>query len=179
MKAAVALFGLAWAGLVVQGAVATFVPAAYCPNLALILLLCIGLQWEAFSSGAMLAAAIGFSTDLLSGALLGQHALLFLCVFAVARIAARQLNLPSAASLVAIGAVVGFLFGGGQVFLSVLFFGTDSANSYWRPDLLMRVGISALFTPVIFPLVQSLMARLSDKDAATLAPRLLRSGRVP
>ena len=79
----------------------------------------------------------------------------------------------------ATGAVASFLCGVVLVFLSGLFSATASANSYWRPDLLARMGVTALFTPVGYALVESLTVKLADEDSGPRAQRLLRSARVP
>lgn len=178
MKLALALWGLAAIGLVVQGALATIVPAPYCPDLALVMLISIGLHWEGFASGALLTVLLGFAADLLAGSLLGQHALIFLCVFAGSQIAARQLNLRSIPSLVAMGATVSFLCGALLISLSGLFVASETPTWYWRPDLLTRTFVTALLTPVALAVVHGLTARLVDEDAGPRTQRLARTGRV-
>ena len=178
MKLGFALWGLAAVALVLQGAVATFVPPFWCPDFALVLVLCIGIQWEGFASGSAVAAALGFAADLLAGSTAGQHLLLFLLVFAVGQLAARQLNLRSALSLMTTaGAVV---LAGGLFLIALSSVGTAGASlgSFWRPELLQRAAVSACVTPAIFAVVRRLVARFTDEDTGNLAQRFARSGRM-
>ena len=46
-------------GLLLQGALATFVPAFLCPDFALVMVLSIGMRWDGFASGAILAGLLG------------------------------------------------------------------------------------------------------------------------
>lgn len=178
MRLGVALWSLAVIGLLLQGALATFVPAFLCPDFALVMVLSIGMRWEGFASGAILAALLGFATDLLSGALLGQHALVFLLVFATGQLAARQLNLRSALSLMTTGASV--VLAGGLLLVSLSGFSHGGGGGWFgRLDLLSRAAVSALFTPPIYALVQRCAARLNDEEAGPRAQRLVRSRRNP
>ena len=111
MKRASTLLGLGLAALVLQGALATLLPPPWCPDLALLVLIGIGLRWQGFAGGLLLAALLGFATDLLSGSLLGQHALLDLFAFSGTVIAARQLNLRGTWPLAFFALVVTFLYG--------------------------------------------------------------------
>jgi rod shape-determining protein MreD len=177
VRLAAVLWSLAAIGLLLQGAFATFLPASLCPDFALIMVLCIGMQGDGFASGSILAALLGFAADLLSGALLGQHALLFLLVFATGQIAARQLNLRSPLSLMTTGASV--VLAGGLLLISLTGVSQGGADAqwFWRPDLLGRAAISALVTPAIFALVQHFAARSAEEEAGARAPRLVRPRR--
>ena len=179
MKSAAALWGLAAVGLIMQGALATFVRPFWCPDLALVMVLCIGMQWEGFASGSLLAALLGFAADLLAGSLFGQHALLFLLVFAGGQMSARQLNLRSALSLVMAGFAATLLGGLLLVLESNVWLGGFDGGWFWRPGLFARAGVSALFTPAIFALVQALAARMADEEIGPRTQRLARVSRVP
>jgi rod shape-determining protein MreD len=85
--------------LMLQGTVARFLPAALCPDLALVLVVTAGLALPA-ASGLVVAALLGAAADLLSSALLGQHALLYTVAFAVTQLANRQFELRRAGPLV-------------------------------------------------------------------------------
>jgi rod shape-determining protein MreD len=178
VKLVLTLWGMAAVLLVLQGAFATFVSPFWCPDFALLLVLCIGMQWEGFASGSALAAGLGFAADLLAGSFAGQHALLFLLVFAVGQLAARQLNLRSALSLMTAGGAV--VLAGGLFLISLSSVGEpgSAAEWFWRPELLPRASVSALVTPGIFRVVQRLAARLTDEDTGPRAQRLARPGRV-
>ena len=56
MKGVAILWALAALALILQGALSTILPAFFCPDLALVMVLCIGMQWEGFASGSAFAA---------------------------------------------------------------------------------------------------------------------------
>ena len=96
VKRVLGLLGLGAVALTLQGAVASFLPARFCPDLGFLLVVALGLCWRSAVGGVCVAGAIGYTTDLLSGSLLGQHALLRLAAYAVARFGNRHLNLRGA-----------------------------------------------------------------------------------
>lgn len=93
MKRALVLFAAGLLALVVQSGLAAVIPHPFCPDLGLLVVIAIGLYWEPLPSGFVLAALLGYASDVLSGSLLGQHGLLRLLSFAAARLGGRQLNL--------------------------------------------------------------------------------------
>ena len=93
MKRALALAGLAFVALVVQAGVARVLPAPWCPDLGLLLVIGLGLALRRATTGLVLAALVGYLSDLLSGSLLGQHMLLRMAGFGTARIGSRRFNL--------------------------------------------------------------------------------------
>ena len=93
MKSVAAIFAVGVLALVVQGALARTIPPPFCPDLAWLVVVGIGLRWPHFVSGVVLAVVLGYGMDLLSGSLMGQHALLRLVSFLAAALAARQLDL--------------------------------------------------------------------------------------
>lgn len=105
MKPALALLGVAAAATLLQTVAAIFVPPRFCPDLGFLLVLALGLVWRSAAAGLVLSALLGYATDLFSGALLGQHALVRLGLFASARLASRHLNLRSALPLATLAAV--------------------------------------------------------------------------
>jgi rod shape-determining protein MreD len=96
VRAALVLLGLGALAPMIQGAAAAYLPARFVPDLSLLLVFAIGLHWGSALGGLVLAALLGFVADLLSGSLLGQHALLRMLAFGGARVAAQSLNLRGA-----------------------------------------------------------------------------------
>lgn len=96
MRRALALLALGLLLTMAQGVAATVLPARWCPDLGLLLAVAIGLCWRSAVGGIVVASAIGYVADLLSGTLLGQHALLRVLAFGVARAGSGHLNLRGA-----------------------------------------------------------------------------------
>ena len=145
MKPALVLLAVGAAATLLQAVAATFVAPRFLPDLGLLLVVALGLCWRSTAAGLVLAAVLGYLTDLLSGALLGQHALVRLGVFAAARLASRHLNLRSAPPLAvfAVGVTVAnaAAIGGLTAFFSTGL-GFDRAMA---ADLLPHVLANALF----------------------------------
>ena len=93
MKSALVVLVLGLGALIVQGAIARMIAPPWCPDLAWLVVIGIGLRWPSFLSGVLLAVTLGYSMDLVSGSLMGQHALLRLVSYLAAALAARQLDL--------------------------------------------------------------------------------------
>lgn len=93
MKRTVVVVLLGMLAPMIQGVVGSFVPSRFCPDLSMLWVIGLGLYWRSTGGGAAISTGLGFVVDLLSGALFGQHALLRLAAFGVARVCNRQLNL--------------------------------------------------------------------------------------
>jgi len=155
--------------LVAQGGIATFVPPPYCPNLALLVAIAIGLHWPDMAGGLAVVTVLGYSTDLVSGSLMGQHAFIWLFVCASARIASRRLNLRGALPLAAFAAGVTFFFAGTQLFLTDLLM-ESSATLGWRGflDVAKHAFANAVFAPAVSALMAHLLAWAIEDDTRQL-----------
>ena len=155
--------------LVIQGALATLVVPPWCPDLGLLVVLCLGLRWRGLAAGLVLAGLLGFSADLLSGSLVGQHALLRVLVFAGAFMAGRQLNLKGGMPLVAFVFAATLAYGIGAALISQFFLemGWPPA-SVWAEGILHAV-INGLCAPWVAAWVQLLGVWAGDEDGATRA----------
>ena len=175
MRRVFGLLGLGAVALTLQGAVATFIPPRFCPDLGFLLVVALGLCWRSPVGGVCVAAAIGFATDLLSGSLLGQHALLRLAAYATARLGSRHLNLrgPLPQAVFVAG-----LTGANAVALALLtsFFSPGSgAGIVAVRELLPQALANAVFAPLVAFGTERAVARLGDEDGGQrllpLAPR--------
>ena len=178
MKRVFGLLGLGAVALTLQGAVATFVPARFCPDLGFLLVVALGLAWRSPVGGVCVAAAIGFATDLLSGSLLGQHALLRLAAYATARFGSRHLNLRGPLPQAAFDAG---LTGANAVALTLLtsFFSPGSgASIVVVRELLPQAVVNAVFAPLVAYGVERAVARLGDEDGGQRLLPLTSRGRV-
>jgi cell shape-determining protein MreD len=173
VKRVLGLLGLGAAALTLQGAVATFVPPRYCPDLGFLLVVALGLCWRSATGGICVSAAIGYAADLLSGSLLGQHVLLRLAAWAAARLGSRHLNLRGALPQAIFAA---FLTGANALALALLtaFFSPGIGIAAGR-ELLPQVIANTLFAPLVAAFTARAVARLGDEDGGQrllpLAPR--------
>ena len=122
-----------------------------------------------FISPFALAGFLGFATDVMSGSLLGQHALLRLLAFASAALASRQLNLRGPLPLAVFAAGVTVAYGVGVLLLTRFFAAPAPADVSWAIDLVQHAGVNAIFAPWISNAVERLSA-LSGEDEAGRRP---------
>jgi len=165
MKQGIALFALGVLALMLQGALATIVGPNLCPDLGLLVVLALGLRWPNLPSGVWLAAGLGYVTDLLSGSLLGQHALLRGMAFLAARLGSRQLNLRGALPLTTFVAAVSVLYGVALLSLTDFFTGGIELGWRWFGGLLVHSSINALLAPSISSLVGRVWASLGEDES--------------
>jgi rod shape-determining protein MreD len=171
VKRVLALLVVGTLAAMLQGAVAGFMPARFCPDLGFLIAVAIGLCWRSTAGGLVVAASLGFVADLLSGSLLGQHALLRVLAFGAARLPSRNINLRgplpqalfvaglTAANALAVGALTAFFSPGAG-------FGVAALG-----DLPVHAGVNAAFAPFVTRATEALLGRLGDEEAGR---RLLR-----
>lgn len=143
--------------LVAQGGIGTFLPPPWCPNLGLLVVIGLGLHWPGLASGLLLATALGYATDLVSGSLMGQHALVWLFVFSAARLAGRRVNLRGAVPLASFAAGTTFFLAGAQLSLIGLFADVPSTLGWGG---FADVARHALANAAVAPLASIGMAAL-------------------
>jgi len=153
VKRASTLLALALAALIFQGALATQLPPPWCPDLALLVLIGIGLRWSGVAGGLVLAALIGYATDLLSGSLFGQHALLDLFAFMATLVATRQLNLRGSWPLAVFAMGLTLAYGLAMLAITGFFVGGVELRWSWLGSQLAHAAASGLFAPAMSSLV--------------------------
>jgi len=159
------LFAVGVLALLLQGTLATVVPAPWCPDLGLLVVISIGLRWRRPGTGLVLAAALGFAADLLSGSLLGQHALLRIVVFSSAFLAGRQLNLRGTLPLVVFAVSTSFVYGVAVYAVSSFFVGAGTPGLTWVLDGVKHALVNGLFATGVFSVVTRI-ALWAGEDAA-------------
>jgi len=170
VKQAALLLGVGLAALLVQSAAALVLPYPFCPDLGLLVVIAIGLYWEPLPSGFALAVVLGYSTDVLSGSLLGQHAMLRLVCFSAARLASRQLNLR--------GSLPFAVFAGGLTIIYAAALEAQFAFFTGAPTevgalgrTLLHAAVNAFFAPVVASVVERLCSWGGDEDVARRSVR--------
>jgi len=164
VKRTVALLLIGIGVPIVQGALNTFVPARFTPDLGLLIVIALGLYWRSAAGGFALAAALGFAADLLSGSMLGEQALLRMLTFGVARFASRHLNLrgalPQAAFVLVFTAVNALGIG----LLNSFFASAGGFDLAMLRDLPLHAAFNALFAPLVSRIIETVATVLGDDE---------------
>jgi len=158
--------------LMVQGVVTQLLPAHLVPDFGLLLVVAIALCLRGAASGVVLAALIGYTTDLLSGSLLGQHVLLRMAAYGIARFGSARLNLRGAlpqalfVGLLSIAHALG-LWG------LFAFFAPDLGSPLLTlRDLLPQALVNAVAAPFVTQGIGALLERLGDDEGSQRPVRL-------
>jgi rod shape-determining protein MreD len=167
VKLGISLMALGLLALIMQGAIATFLPPPWSPDLGLLVVLCIGLRWRGLAAGLCLATALGFCADLLSGSLMGQHALLRLLAFSAAFFAGRQLNLKGSLPMVVFAFVVTIGYGFALLAVSTFFVGTGELGVRWLVDLLLHGLVNGIVAPWISAFVNRVASWVGEGESST------------
>ena len=175
MKRVVVLAALGLLVPMLQGAVAPFLPRATCPDVALLLVIALGVALPSAAGGVAFVAWIGFVSDLLSGSLQGQHALLWLFAFGVARLTSLRVNLQGPFAQMALAAILTVASAFGLAALTA-FFASGAAPLASGGELLWHTGVNACIAPLVVGLATRLLAKLGGDDGrrvVRLEPRSL------
>ena len=149
----------------IQSALATFVPPPYCPDLGLLVVIAIGLRWRGLTAGLLLAALLGFAADIMSGTLMGQHALLRMIAFASAFYAGRQLNLKGSIPLALFAGGVSLAYGALLFGLSNFFVGARVPVMSVLGGLLQHAVINGVISLQVMALVDRIAMMAGDDEA--------------
>lgn len=155
MREALVLFAAGVIGLAAESALLAQLPFALVPALALLFPIAAALLLGP-ASGLVVSTALGFGADVLSGALLGQHAFLRLIEFVVVRAATRQFDLVRPVPFALFAFAVALADAAGSAALIAFFLGD------FAPDArsLGLVAVRALTTAAAAPLVLGLARRV-------------------
>ncbi len=142
------------------------------PDFGLLLVVSIALCLRGAATGVVLAALLGYATDLLSGSLLGQHAVLRMAAYGVARFGSARLNLrgplPQAlfVGLLSVAHAVG-LWG------LFAFFAADIGSPLVTlRELLAHALVNGIAAPFVSQGIRALLDRLGDDEGTQRAIRL-------
>jgi rod shape-determining protein MreD len=156
--------------LTLQGAIARSIPPPWCPDLAWLVVVALGLRWPRVLPGAIAAVILGYSMDLVSGSLMGQHALMRLLTFLAAALAARQLDLSGGLPVSIFVFLSTFVYGLAVVATLSFFVGVGGIDFRVVVDALCHGIANVLAAGPVLSLVERVLARLSDEEVARRAP---------
>jgi len=163
MIAALVLFVLGLIAMVAEGAAASFLPALLCPDLALLLVIAMALNLG--GARALLAsAALGYAADVLSGAPLGQHALLHVLAFGAASIANHALELRTPLAQAALAGVLTLFNGTLLSVIGAMLGGSFVVDLRFLLQLASQAALSCVFAPLVCALVDAVAARTSEEE---------------
>ncbi len=164
MKANLAVLALGLAALIVQGALARTLPPPWCPDLAWLVVIGVGLRWPTFLSGLLIAVVLGYSMDLVSGSLMGQHAFMRLISYLAAALASRQLDLSGAIPVSIFVFGMTFLYGFMIVATLAFFVGSDGMGVDIVGAAMGHAIANVLAAGPVIAVVDRIVARLGDDD---------------
>jgi rod shape-determining protein MreD len=164
VKSTLAVLACGLAALMVQGALARALPPPWCPDLAWLVVLGIGLRWPGFVSGFVLAAVLGFAMDALSGSLLGQHALLRLVSYLAAAVAARQLDLSGGIPVALLTFALSLAYGFGVVATRSVFLGPESIGVEVLALAVAQAFVNMLCANPVVGLVERIVDRFAEEE---------------
>jgi rod shape-determining protein MreD len=169
MKSMFAVLGLGLAALIVQGALARTISPPWCPDLAWLVVVGIGLRWPGFFSGLFIAVPLGYAMDLLSGSLMGQHALMRLLSYLTAALASRQLDLSGGLSVGIFVFGLSLAYGVGIAATLSFFVGSDVLSFDVFGKTFAHAVVNVIAAGPMIGLVQRVLNRFSDDEIARRA----------
>jgi len=179
VKPVAAIFALVFGIPMLQGALAPFLPPAFRPDLALLVVFALSLAWRNTATGLVLAAICGFVVDLFSGALLGQHALLSVLAFVATRALSVHVSMIGALPQMTCAAALTVVHAIGIVGLTAFFTpGADfSLPRFWV--VVPRVAVNAIAAPGVSWIVSGLVAWVVGEDVGRRPLRIATRRWVP
>ncbi len=169
MKSILTVFLLGFAALIVQGALARTIPPPWCPDLAWLVVIGVGLRWPGFLSGMFVAVPLGYAMDLLSGSLMGQHAFMRLVSYLMAAAASRQLDLSGAPAVSIFVFGMTLLYGLGIAATLSLFVGSNAMGFDVMTSSLGHAVANVIAAGPMIALVERVIARFSDEEVGRRA----------
>lgn len=169
MKVFLALFLAALLAVMLEGALATIIMPPWAPDLGLLAVISIGLRWRGLALGLVLAYLLGSSVDVLSGSLMGLHALLFVFTFMSAVFAGRQLNLKGTIPLVGFYVAVSFSYGLSLYLVSTFFLTGIEIGLRWFVENLIHSVVNGLLAPVAVDLFSRIAVWAGGDDSSERA----------
>ncbi len=170
MKSILAVLLLGFAALVVQGALALTLPPPWCPDLAWLVVIGLGLRWPGFLSGLLIAVPLGYAMDLLSGSLMGQHAFMRVVSYIIAAIASRQLDMSGGlpVSIFVFGMTI--FYGLGIVATLSFFSGSNVIGVDVISSAFGHAIANVIAAGPMIALVERVVDRFSDDDVGRRGP---------
>jgi len=173
------LLGLLAGGLVcawLQGTLAGLAPAHWLPDLVLLWAIG-GAVAVPIAEALVVAATLGYAADVLSGALLGQHALLLVVACAATRGASVQLHLARTAARLTLVVGLSVLYHAGHAGLVLLFADGEVSGGLLLRHAAVPIVLNALVGPAVLALAEGWAELLGREEEGVRRPPRLRGAR--
>lgn len=170
MKSFPALLLVGFGALILQGAMARSVPPPWCPDLGWLVVVALGLRWPRLLPGAVAAVVLGYGMDLVSGSLMGQHALMRLLTYLAAALAARQLDLSGGLPIGIFVFLSTIVYGVVVVGTLSFFVGAGGVDFGTLVDAVCHGFVNVLAAGPMISIVERILVRLSDEEVGRRAP---------
>ncbi|MAE96392.1 MAG: rod shape-determining protein MreD [Deltaproteobacteria bacterium] len=163
MRKAAAVLTIGLLALVVEGALAPWLPIRFVPDASLLATVAAALVLGP-AEGLVAAAVFGFSADVLSGTLLGQQAMLRVLELSITRVFASQLDLGRGLPLTIFVAFLSVADGALLVMQSRFFL---DLSFHWAEAsrLLVRALVTGVFATPASSLARAIADRLEESQA--------------
>ena len=170
MKSFPVLLGVGFLALILQGAIARVIPPPWCPDLGWLVVVGLGLRWPRFFPGVIAAVILGYGMDLVSGSLMGQHALMRLLTYLAAALSARQLDLSGGIPVSIFVFSATFVYGVVVVATLSFFVGAGGVDFRVLADALCHGFANVIAAGPVISIVERILFRLSDEEVGRRAP---------
>jgi rod shape-determining protein MreD len=171
VRGALALLALGVLCLAVQSVAGIHLPQGAVPDLSLLVVVAAGLLLPV-PAGACISVLLGYAVDLMSGALLGQHALLRLVAYAGTKLANRRLDLRRPLPLSAFVAALTIADTLGVVLTTRALGGRAPLELGLAPVLGLQILVNAAAAPLISALASAVLRWVTPEDSARRVVRL-------
>jgi rod shape-determining protein MreD len=157
VREALVLLAAGIASLALESALLAHLPTALVPALSLLCAIAAALLLGPLT-GMLVSAVLGFGADMLSGALLGQHAFLRLVEFALVRSAVDQFDLVRPFPFALLALAVALVDAAGSAALIEFFLGSFAADPRALGAILLRAVVTAITAPLALALARRVVA---------------------
>lgn len=171
MRRPFSLLALGLLALFLQGGLATQVPRAFVPDLAFLVVVICGLQLPGVR-GLLVAAWLGYTADLLSGAPLGEHALLWVGVWGLTRVVNRRLDLRRVLPLMVAAAAFTLAETVAFSFLQGVVMGRATLDRTLLLTLGWQMIANLVAAPLVWGATSSVLALTAPDESARRTVRL-------
>ena len=171
MRQSLTLVALGIAALLLQGGIATHIPRAFVPDLAFLVVVTCGLHLPG-ARGLLVVAWLGYTADLLSGAPLGEHALLWVGLWGLTGIVNRRLDLRRVPPLMVAVAAFTLAETAAFVFVHSGVLGRATIDTTLFVTLGWQIIANVLAAPLVWGTTVILLALTAPEEGARRTVRL-------
>lgn len=171
MRQPLTLVAMGLVALLLQGGIATHVPRAFVPDFAFLIVVTCGLHLPG-ARGLLVVAWLGYTADLLSGAPLGEHAVLWIGLWGLTGIVNRRLDLRRVPPLMVAVAAFTLAQTAAFVFLHSGVLGRATLDTTLFVTLGWQILANVLAAPLVWGATVGVLALTAPEEGARRTVRL-------